>query len=60
MPYVANHRESCRDQNRYKVIRLVLVIEDRRGVILNNSDRGEDISVSCENCNAPAEWERRS
>lgn len=56
MPYKAEHKASCADQGRYAVTRQVVVIEDGRGVILDNSDRGEDVSVKCASCGAPAEW----
>lgn len=56
MPYVAEHSETCKDKNRYKITREVVVFEDRRGVIVNNTDRGKVISVRCASCNAPAEW----
>lgn len=59
MPYVADHEKSCKDKNRYVITRKMVVIEDRRGVILSNSDRGEVLSVRCESCNAPAEWKAR-
>lgn len=59
MPYVAEHRKSCKDKNRYKITREVVEFEDRRGAIVNNADRGKVISVRCASCNAPAEWKPR-
>lgn len=56
MPYVAEHEKSCQNKDRYLIIREVMVIEHRRGSILDNSDRGKVISVICENCKAPAVW----
>lgn len=56
MPYKAEHKASCANQGRYAVTRHVVEIEDRRGVILDNSDRGKVVSVECASCGAPAEW----
>ena len=56
MPYVAEHKASCKDKSRYLVTREVVEIEDRRGAIINNRDRGKVISILCESCKAPAVW----
>lgn len=56
MPYVAEHKAFCRNKSRYLVIREVVEVEDRRGVIISNTDRGKIISILCESCEAPAAW----
>jgi len=56
MPYVAEHKESCKDKNRYVRTRKVKEFVDRRGVIVNNTDRGVIISERCASCDAPANW----
>lgn len=56
MPYMAEHKESCKDKNRYLVTREVVEVEDRRGAIINNCDRGKVISILCESCKAHAVW----
>lgn len=56
MPYVAEHKESCKDKSRYIITRKVEEFVDKRGSIVNNSDRGEVISERCASCNAPAKW----
>lgn len=56
MPYKAEHKASCKDRNRYIITREVVEIEDRRGVILSNTDRGKVISIQCESCRALAVW----
>jgi len=56
MPYKAEHKTSCADNGRYKVIHEHFEIEDSRGVILDNHDCGKVISVKCASCGVPAEW----
>jgi len=56
MPYEADHKESCKNQNRYIVTRQVDEVENRDGSILSNTDRGEIISRRCASCGAPAKW----
>ncbi len=54
MPYVAEHKKSCKDKDRYIIAREVVEFENRAGSILDNSDRGKVISVRCASCNATA------
>lgn len=56
MPYIAEHKKSCQDRNRYLITREVVEVVDRRGSILNNTDRGKVISERCASCDAPAKW----
>lgn len=56
MTYVAEHKESCKDKNRYIITREVKEFVDKRGAIVDNSDRGVVISERCANCSAPAKW----
>lgn len=58
MPYVAEHKESCKNKDRYIIRSEIVVIENRRGAILDNSDRGrgKTLSIQCESCHAPAKW----
>ena len=56
MPYVAKRKASCKDKSRYLITREIVEIEDRRGAILDNSDRGKVMLVICESCKAPAHW----
>lgn len=56
MPYKCEHKASCKDKDRYMITREVVEIENRRGSIVNNSDRGKIISIQCESCHAPAVW----
>ena len=56
MPYVAEHKESCKNKDRYVITREVKEIESRRGSVCDNSDRGVVISEKCANCGAPAKW----
>lgn len=59
MPYVAEHKESCKDKTRYAITRTVTEIETVGGAICDNSDRGVVISKRCASCDAPAKWKRR-
>jgi len=52
--YVAEHKAFCKDKNRYLVTQEVPHIEDKRGVIISNTDPGRVISIICESCKAPA------
>jgi formate-dependent nitrite reductase cytochrome c552 subunit len=54
--YVAKHRPSCENNDRYIVIREVKVKENRHGAVVDNSDPGIVTSVKCADCHAPAHW----
>lgn len=56
MPYTAEHKIQCKDQNRYLITRQVKVFVNRRGSVVDNSDQGVDISVQCASCGALARW----
>ncbi len=59
MPYKAEHKEWCEIKNCYAVTREVEIIEDKRGVVINNSDKGVVTSVRCKSCGSPAIWETK-
>jgi hypothetical protein len=56
MSYVAKHKPTCQNKDRYTIIRTIRVKENRRGVIVDNSDVGFITSIECTDCHAPAQW----
>ena len=60
MPYVAEHKEWCKNQSRYITTRIKIEVESSRGVILDNSDPGWVASAKCASCAAHAKWDKVS
>jgi hypothetical protein len=56
MPYIAKHKPTCQNKDRYTITRTIQTKENRAGAIVDNHDIGFITEIKCSDCHAPAQW----